>query len=278
MNDVHAPTVSSYSERGALSYEDPMNKNFLYGEVTVQFLEQVEFHSGCKEVLDLGCGTGFGFDVLGRTFSQLAMHGTGIEPATGMLEIAREKYKDDSRFSFDEGSFESIPLKDKSVDKIISTLALHWVNSLRVAAEEMYRVVKNDGAVDILMIAKNDGANFKKSIVEAQKKHLTFGQIMKTATLVQRATEKDVMEQFSVFDQEFDIDIKKFNNVVFGSFEDHMIWWKARSSPVIAEVEDKDLFMQDLETELVKINTSEGIPFDIEYLWITMKGKGNDYE
>lgn len=47
---------------------------------------------------------------------------------------------------------------------------------------------------------------------------------------------------------------------------------------MIAEVEDKDLFMQDLETELVKINTSEGNPFDREYLWITMKSKGNDYE
>ena len=37
-------TISSYSERGSSAYEDPMNKNFLYGSITVEFIKQV--HSG----------------------------------------------------------------------------------------------------------------------------------------------------------------------------------------------------------------------------------------
>ena len=36
---VNVSTVSSYSERGARAYEDPMNKNFLYGAITVRFLQ-----------------------------------------------------------------------------------------------------------------------------------------------------------------------------------------------------------------------------------------------
>ena len=52
-----------------------------------------------------------------------------------------------------------------------------------------------------------------------------------------------------------------------------MKWWKARSSPVIAEVEDKDRFMVDLREELEKIGTDKGIPFDTAYYWITAKAR-----
>ena len=208
-----------------------MNKNFLYGDITVRFLERIEFNADARTVLDIGCGTGFVFDVLHDTFVAREMTGIGIEPAVGMLEIANEKYRNDDRFEVCEGSFEQIPLGDRSVDKIISTLALHWVKSLEVAAQEMRRVLKDDGSLDILMIAKDDGARFKKAIVSAQKKHLTFAQIMKTATLVQRVTAEQVVQAFSPFDESFKIVVEEFNDVVYGEFEDHMKWWTARSTP-----------------------------------------------
>jgi ubiquinone/menaquinone biosynthesis C-methylase UbiE len=271
--DINKSTVSSYSERGSNEYEDPMNKNFLYGKITAQFLEQIKFSPSCKHVLDIGCGTGFGFDVVGQKMAKNNMTGHGVDPATGMLNIAREKFKEKNHFSFDEGSFESIPTQDASVDKIISTLALHWVKSLDAAASELKRVLKSDGSLDIFMIAKDDGAIFKKAIVEAQKKHLSFKQIMKTATLVQRATEEDIKASFSVFGDGFELRVQKFNDVVYGSFNEHMKWWKARSTPVIAEVEDKDQFVLDLQAELEKISTDKGIPFDTAYFWISLVGK-----
>jgi ubiquinone/menaquinone biosynthesis C-methylase UbiE len=270
---VNTNTVSSYSNRGSTVYEDPMNKNFLYGKITIQFLEQISFRQNTQSVLDIGCGTGFGFDVLYDTFKQNNMSGIGIEPADGMLQIAIDKYGDDAMFSFDNGSFENIALEDNSVDQIISTLALHWVKSLDVAAAEMKRVLKPGGQVDILMIAKDDGAQFKKAIVEAQRKHLTFGQIMKTALLVQRATPDDVKNAFQVFGEEYDVDVIKHTDVTYGSFEDHMTWWKARSSPVIAEVEDKDAFILDLKDELEKLQGEKGIPFDSACYWISVRGK-----
>ena len=270
---VNESTVSSYSERGSRAYEDPMNKNFLYGDITVRFLEGIEFAPGVRRVLDIGCGTGFGFDVLHDTFVARDMTGVGIEPAAGMLEIACDKYQHDDRFEIRDGSFEQIPLADRTVDKIISTLALHWVKSLEVAAQEMRRVLNDGGSLDILMIAKDDGAQFKKAIVSAQKKHLTFAQIMKTATLVQRVTTEQVIQAFSPFEDSFEMVVEEFNDVVYGEFEDHMKWWTARSTPVIAEVEDKDRFMNDLREELEKTRTGKGIPFDTAYFGITAKGK-----
>ena len=268
-------TVQSYSESGAKAYEDPMNKEFLYGELTRRFLKQVEFQPNDKVILDIGCGTGFVFDELGDAFLSRGMQGVGIEPAAGMLEIARRKYADDSPFTVFEGSFEHIPLENRSVDKIISTLALHWVSSLEVAAQEMRRVLKKFGSLDIFMIAKDDGAQFKKAIVAAQRKHLTFAQIMTTATLVQRVTPKECHAAFQSFHDDFDLQVEMFSDVVYGSFDDHMKWWKARSTPVIAEIEDKDRFMSDLREELEKIGSDKGIPFDTAYLWIKGRSKKN---
>ena len=266
-------TVTSYSDMGAGNYEDPMNKNFLYGVITKDFIGQIDIDDDVETVLDIGCGTGFVFDERRDELLARNIKCIGVEPAAGMLDIAREKYKEFPRFSFFEGSFETLPLEDNSVDKITSTLALHWVKSLKVAAEEMSRVLKPSGSLDILMIAKDDGAEFKKAIVEALKKHLTFKQVMTTATLVQRATAKFVEETFEPYFPGYDIDVTEHRGVVYGTFEDHMKWWTARSTPVLAEVEDKESFMDDLRVEMEKANTDKGIPFDSAYHHIRLTGE-----
>ena len=45
---------------------------------------------------------------------------------------------------------------------------------------------------------------------------------------------------------------------------------------LVAEIEDKDRFMDDLREELEKIRSDKGIPFDTAYLWITARSKKND--
>ena len=271
MKAVRASTVKSYSVKGSMVYDDPMNKNFLYGEITMKFLDHLEFSPKEKVVLDLGCGTGFIFEYLFSKFCALDLQGIGIEPAIGMLEMAIKKHKNEKRFTYYEGSFETIPLGNGSVDKIVSTLALHWVKSLSVAAQEMRRVLRDDGNLNILMIAKDDGEQFKKAIVSALRKHLNFSQIMETAVLVQRASPKQVKQAFAPYFEGFDVRVEKFTDIVYGTFEEHMKWWKARSSPVIAEVNNKDKFMGDLQVELEKIQTINGIPFDTAYLWIKIR-------
>jgi ubiquinone/menaquinone biosynthesis C-methylase UbiE len=265
------PTIQSYSSVGAENYEDPQNKNFLYGAVTAEFINSIEVADDVKTVLDIGCGTGFVFDEKFEEMTSRRIHGIGVEPAKGMLDIARKKYREHELFDWREGTFENLPLPDKSVEKITSTLALHWVESLSVAAKEMSRVLRPNGSMDILMIAKDDGANFKRAIVEALKKHLSFKQIMATALLVQRATTKDVHAAFGPHFPGFEIDVTQHKRIVYGTFEEHMKWWTARSTPVIAEVEDVDQFMRDLRTEMESKAESKGIPFDAAFLYIRLK-------
>ena len=60
---------------------------------------------------------------------------------------------------------------------------------------------------------------------------------------------------------------------MYGSFDDHMKWWKARSTQIIYDVKDKDSFMKDLQEELEKTRTTRGIPFDSNLLFIRAKGR-----
>ena len=113
-------TVNSYSSTCANFYDDLQNKNFVYGQLTIDFLNQISISPSEKVIFDVGCGTGFGFDVLRSVFEQEDKTGIGIEPAEGMLHLAIQKFRGNDRFSFMNGSFEDISLEDKSADKIIS--------------------------------------------------------------------------------------------------------------------------------------------------------------
>jgi len=266
-------TVSSYSKSNSKAYEDPMNKNFLYGEITTKFLRKIKFREIDRFALDIGCGTGFVFDELYSSLEKFKISALGIEPAKGMLDIARKKYKNFSIISFKEGSFENIPCSDSSVDRIFSTLALHWVKDLGVAIQEMKRVLKPNGIIDILMIAKNDGDKFRKGIVGAMRKHMTFAQILESATLAQRVSPKQAEEIFSSYFNSHNIIVERHSNIIYGSFEEHMKWWKARSTQIISQVANKDQFIRDLREEFEKINSKDGIPFDSSYLTIMVKPK-----
>ena len=54
------------------------------------------------------------------------------------------------------------------MDKVISTLALHWVSSIDKGLKELKRILKPKGSIDILMIEKNDGKD-KKNIAATRK-------------------------------------------------------------------------------------------------------------
>ena len=269
-------TVSNYSSRNASVYDDPMNKNFVYGELTIDFVNKIKFEKTDKIVADIGCGTGFAFDIIYDKLKQNNIKCIGIDPAKGMLELAKKKFISNSNFSFYEGTFGKIPLENNSVDKIISTLALHWVPSLQDSIKELKRILKKNGSIDILMIAKDDGEGFKQPIVEAMKKHLSFKQIMKAATLAQRVYSKHI---YDYFNKEFDLknkytfSVQNVKRIIYGTFDEHMKWWRARSEQIIAEVKNKNNFMKDLKNKLATINTKRGIPFDLSVLNINIKGK-----
>ncbi|MBF0141973.1 MAG: class I SAM-dependent methyltransferase [Magnetococcales bacterium] len=255
--------VDSYSRLGAGVYEDAVNKSLLhYGEASREFLEGLCWRPGERRLLDIGCGTGMLFDLLGEKLAALGITALGIDPAAGMLAIAREKHQGKPHLTFAEGSFERIPLPDDEVDRIVSVFALHWVPDIAAAAREMARVLKKDGEADLILIAKGDGARFHKAVSQALRKHLSFAEIMKTTTMVRSVDEAKLRLALEPLIAGRESLIRTRERVVHASFEEHMRWWQARAATVFATVRDKEKFLGDLREELEKTATDQGIPFD----------------
>ena len=99
-SSTDSDTVSAYSRFGAQEYEDPANRQFLYGAMTVEFLNTISLRPDDRVVVDLGAGTGFVFEELGDQFRGGDRKGVGIEPAAGMRAIAEEKFAGDKAFRY----------------------------------------------------------------------------------------------------------------------------------------------------------------------------------
>ena len=85
-------TVTNYSTRNASVYDDPMNKNFVYGELTIDFVNKIKLKKTDIIIADIGCGTGFAFDIMYNKIKEKNLKCVGIEPAKGMLELAKNKF------------------------------------------------------------------------------------------------------------------------------------------------------------------------------------------
>ena len=267
--------IKNYSIENSITYDNDINKNFLYGKETKNFVKKITLNEKDKIIADIGSGTGYVFEILTKKYRKKEMNLFGIEPANGMLKIARKKIKD-NRVKFVKGRFEKISLKNNSVDKIISTLALHWADSIDNGLKELKRIIKPNGSINILMIEKNDGKEFKKIIFKVMKKFLNHKQIFNAANLINRITKKELMFKFQkYFDlrNEYTLVIKNKRKKIYGTPEQHIKWWKARSFQMISEVKDKELFINTLKNELNKYKKKKGIVFDLSLLEINLLRK-----
>ena len=267
--------IENYSAKNSVLYDNNINKNFLYGEATKRFIKNIKLNSKDFVVADIGCGTGYVFEILTKKYKEKKIKFYGIDPAKGMLKVANKKIKD-KRTKFINGSFEKIHLKNNSVDRVISTLALHWVKSIDKGLKELKRVLKSKGSVDILMIEKNDGKEFKKLVFRVMKNFLSNKQIFNAANLINRVTKKEITKKIiKYFDlkKDYNLSVKIKKKLIYGNCNDHIKWWQARSLQIISEIKNKKLFINTLKKELDKFKTKKGIPFDLSLLEIHLLEK-----
>ncbi len=85
--------------------------------------------------LDIGCGTGSYTIKLAQSGVQMI----GVDPSTVMLREAEIK---NSSIKWIQGTAESIPLPDNSVDGVIATLTVHHWSNHKDAFAELVRVLK----------------------------------------------------------------------------------------------------------------------------------------
>jgi len=97
-----------------------------------------------KQVVDLGCGTGYFLSALKVQYPDAAL--VGFDLSEEMIRFARSTYaKNSTNLSWLVGDGESLPFKSGSVDLIFSSLAVQWCGSLSSLFNEIQRVLSKDG-------------------------------------------------------------------------------------------------------------------------------------
>src|SRR5689334_14000263 len=100
-----------------------------------------------RRVLDVGCGTGL---LATRLRTELpAATIAGCDFSHGMLERARDR---DAAVGWIRGDAQRLPLRDASVDAIVSTEAFHWFPDKPRALAEIFRALVPGGRLLVAIV------------------------------------------------------------------------------------------------------------------------------
>lgn len=111
------------------------------------------------QIADIGSGTGN----LARLFLQAGYQVVGVEPNREMREPAERQLASYPTFRSLDGTAESIPLADQSIDLITVGQAIHWFDIIQ-ARNEFLRILRPGGWVAVTW---NDRAGWDAAFAEA---------------------------------------------------------------------------------------------------------------
>lgn len=114
----------------------------LQREVADDLLRALPADQTLGRLLDVGCGTGHVTRGLRARYPGAMV--TGIDPAPGMLAEAARRHGHD-RLDWQSGDAEHLPLADRSMDMVVSSLAIQWCPSPKGFLQEAERVLRPGG-------------------------------------------------------------------------------------------------------------------------------------
>jgi ubiquinone/menaquinone biosynthesis C-methylase UbiE len=154
---------NKYKSRSWQDY-DEITKRELYNHTfraSVDLLiEQCALENN-SNVLEIGCGWGRCIIGLRRHFPEIQI--TGIDLASSVIDKARTIVQGEignHNIQFQQGNAEELNFPDESFDAVISTRVFQYVKDPENALKEVYRVLKRNGRVTILVPNKLNPVRF----------------------------------------------------------------------------------------------------------------------
>ncbi len=131
--------IAAHFDRAAQSYDQAA---IIQQEVGLRLLERLDLIK-CDPaiILDLGCGTGFLTPTLAQRYPKARI--IDLDLSEGMLGIAKKNKASQQHAVC--GDAEYLPIKNRSVDFILSNCVFHWFCNPQNALAEIRRVLKPDG-------------------------------------------------------------------------------------------------------------------------------------
>ena len=128
-----------------------------------------EFNKNGKflKILDIGCGTAQGYDILKTNLNQGGFKYFGLDIAKGLLVKAKERINKTGRESNDayliNGDAELLPFKPDRFDVIFSNITIHWLNDIDIFLLRCKTSLKNDGIMIFAFLISGTLQELKES-------------------------------------------------------------------------------------------------------------------
>ena len=131
--------IDHFNSRAA-TYETARSQGYFFDRVQRRVLELAKRQNQPEAILDVGCGTGRLLRKAKLQWESAKL--IGVDAAQKMIEQATQLFPD---AEFHVSMAEALPLADKSVDLVFSTLSFHhWANQAK-GISEVARVLRPNG-------------------------------------------------------------------------------------------------------------------------------------
>jgi malonyl-CoA O-methyltransferase len=137
--------VAGSFDRSAGEYDELLRHNRQGAERLVASLPDGDY----RDVLDVGCGTGFVSEAMVARFGVPRI--TGVDPSEGMLEAFRAKLAGlPVEATLIRAGVHDMPVPEEAFDAVVSGMAFHWFPEKPKAIAAMARRVRPGGALGVL--------------------------------------------------------------------------------------------------------------------------------
>jgi len=258
------PVVETYSLL-AEKYDDELNLQSCWGRATEKILSSLLIKDNDQVVLDVGCGTG-------RALSQLAsrrpnIQFIGIEPAENMRKCALHRIESCPNIAIRDGCFEKMPVTSQSVDYLFSIFAFHWVTNLRASVQEIRRVLKPNGHMDLFFIGRNNGHEFIRKTSPIFLKHMGPARFLESARMRTQLTREAALRLFRETFDPRQVSVVESYETYYDSLEGHWGWWvRIEGQFVSIPSEARKACDEEVRRALSGLSTEKGIPYSIHSL------------
>jgi malonyl-CoA O-methyltransferase len=146
----------------ALQYQEKAAVQHQVAEHLINNIDQLHSDS---VICDLGCGPGSCYPLLQSKLASKSVDYTGIDIAAGMLEHAKSLYPITRypKATWHQANMQTLPFSDQSIDRVISSSSMQWLDKLEPTFNEVKRVLTNQGTFNFSLYIDGTLADLKKA-------------------------------------------------------------------------------------------------------------------
>lgn len=156
--------VGENFDRGADVYDEVVAFNLAGARHLIAALPDGEY----RDLLDVGCGTGFASFAFADRFGPQRM--TGVDASSQMLAVLREKlvHRPDITATLHAADVAAMPVPAESFDAVISSMAFHWFPRKQRAVQAMADALKPGGVLAILTSGAGGEGEFRRILARLE--------------------------------------------------------------------------------------------------------------